>query len=162
MILPADEIKKKADEEKLIENYSEKSLNGAGYDLRVGRFYRIRGEAFLGVEKRTLPEVDEISAEGITLNPGEYVLVETVERVCMPKNLMARILPRSTLFRAGCSLITAVVDPGYRGTLTMGLKNLSDTAFYLERGARIGQIVFEEVAGETVSYNGRYQGGRVV
>jgi len=51
MILPADEIKKKADEEKLIENYSEKSLNGAGYDLRVGRFYRIRGEAFLGVEK---------------------------------------------------------------------------------------------------------------
>jgi len=162
MILPADEIKKKADEEKLIENYSEKSLNGAGYDLRVGRFYRIRGEAFLGVEKRTLPEVDEISAEGITLNTGEYVLVETVERVCMPKNLMARILPRSTLFRAGCSLISAVVDPGYRGTLTMGLKNLSDTAFYLERGARIGQIVFEEVAGETVSYNGRYQGGRVV
>jgi len=80
----------------------------------------------------------------------------------MPKNLMARILPRSTLFRAGCSLISAVVDPGYRGTLTMGLKNLSDTAFYLERGARIGQIVFEEVAGETVSYNGRYQGGRVV
>ncbi len=162
MILSAEKIRKQVNEEKLIENYSEKSLSGAGYDLRVGRFYKIRGEAILGVEKRVLPEADEIIADEITLKPGEYILIETMEKVHMPKNLAARILPRSTLFRAGCSLITAVVDPGYYGTLTMGLKNLSGANFQLEKGARVGQIVFEEVAGEATTYNGRYQGGRVV
>ena len=162
MILSAEKIKSLVSEEKLIEGFSEKSLNGAGYDLRVGRFYKIRGDACLGVENRILPEADEIKSEEITLKPDEYLLIETQERVHMPKNLMARILPRSTLFRAGCSLITAVVDPGYYGTLTMGLKNLSGSAFRLEKGARIGQIVFEEVAGEATSYNGRYQGGKVV
>lgn len=162
MILSAEKIRKQANEEKLIENYSEKSLNGAGYDLRAGRFYKIRGEALLGVENRVLPEADELIAGEITLKPGEYLLIETLEKVHMPKNLMARILPRSTLFRAGCSLITAVVDPGYYGALTMGLKNLSTANFQLEKGARIGQIVFEEVAGEATSYNGRYQGGKVV
>ena len=162
MILSAQRIKKKASEEKLIEGFSENSLNGAGYDLRVGRFYKIRGEAYLGVERRTLPEVDEIITDELTLKPGEYILVETLEKVHMPKDLMARILPRSTLFRAGCSLITAVVDPGYYGTLTMGLKNLSSADFRLEKKARIGQIVFEEVCGQAISYDGRYQGGKVV
>lgn len=162
MILSGERIKRQADEEKLVEGYSEKSLNGAGYDLRVGRFYRIRGEAMLGVEKRILPETEEILGDGIDLKPDEYILIETIERVHMPKDLMARILPRSTLFRAGCSLITAVVDPGYYGTLTMGLKNISSARFRLERGAKIGQIVFEEVSGEATAYNGRYQGGKVV
>jgi deoxycytidine triphosphate deaminase len=123
MILSAEKIRKQVTEEKLIEGFSEKSLSGAGYDLRVGRFYKIRGEALLGVERRVLPEADEIIADAVTLKPEEYLLIETVEKVHMPKDLMARILPRSTLFRAGCSLITAVVDPGYYGTLTMGLKN---------------------------------------
>jgi dCTP deaminase len=162
MILSAERIRKQVTEEKLIEDFSEKSLNGAGYDLRVGRFYKIRGEALLGVEKRVLPEADEIKADEITLKPGEYLLIETLEKVHMPKNLMARILPRSTLFRAGCSLITAVVDPGYYGTLTVGLTNLSGAVFRLEKGARVGQIVFEEVSGEATEYNGRYQGGKVV
>ena len=162
MILSAERIRNQVTEEKLIEDYSEKSLNGAGYDLRVGRFYNIHGETLLGVEKRVLPLADEIKADQVTIKPGEYLLIETLEKVHMPKNLMARILPRSTLFRAGCSLITAVVDPGYYGTLTMGLTNLSGTDFRLEKGARVGQIVFEEVSGEALSYNGRYQGGKVV
>jgi deoxycytidine triphosphate deaminase len=162
MILSAERIKKQVTEEKLIEGFSEKSLSHAGYDLRVGRFYKIRGEAHLGVEQRVMPEVDEIITDEITLKPGEYLLIETLEKVHMPKDLMARILPRSTLFRAGCALITAVVDPGYYGTLTMGLKNMSSASFQLEKGSRVGQIVFEELAGEATSYNGRYQGGKVV
>jgi len=76
--------------------------------------------------------------------------------------LMARVLPRSSLFRCGASLRNAVVDPGYNGTLTFGLKNESEFNFVVEKGARICQIVFEAVHGETKPYQGKYQGGKVV
>lgn len=162
MILSAQKIKHLVSKHKLIEYFDEESLNGAGYDLRAGRFHRIKGESFLGVRERRLPEACEIKEDKVTLKPEEYILVETIEKVHMPKNLMARILNRSTLFRCGCSLMTAVVDPGYYGALTVGLKNLSNQDFTVERGARIAQIVFETIEGEATPYEGRYQGGKIV
>jgi len=162
MILGREKITELVNEKNLIESFDEKSLGGAGYDLSAGRFYGIRGQSHLGASTRVLPSVEEITSETVLLKPGDYILLETVEKVNMPKDLMARILPRSTLFRAGCILVTAVVDPGYYGTLTMGLKNLSGCDFRLEKGSRVGQIVFEEVCGGTSLYTGRYQGGKVV
>ena len=146
----------------LIENFSPESLGGAGYDLRLGRMYSIESDSHLGVRSRKTPEVKEIESDSYTLKPGEYVLVETAERLNMPGNLAARVLNRSTVFRCGCTLVNALVDPGYKGTLTFGLKNLSDKNFTVEVGAKIGQIVFEEVGGETSTYEGRSQGGKVV
>jgi deoxycytidine triphosphate deaminase len=84
-----------------------------------------------------------------------------MEKVNMPKDLLALILPRSSLFRCGVSLHTAVVDPGFIGTLTFGMKNLSEHPFEIEIGSKIGQIVFEEVKGNDKLYNGKYQGGKV-
>jgi len=146
----------------LIEGFSMEGLGGAGYDLRLGRLYRLKSDGTLGVKERTLPRVEEDKSDLFVLASGDYVLVETVEKVNMPGNLMARVLNRSTLFRMGCSLYNAVVDPGYKGTLTFGLKNLSDRKFTVERGARIAQIVFEELDGEATLYDGKYQGGKVV
>jgi deoxycytidine triphosphate deaminase len=146
----------------LIEGFQENSLGGAGYDLSLGKLYRLKSGGYLGKSERRLPEVEEISDDTIILRPGDYILVETIESVKMPKELAARILNRSTLFRCGCALENALVDPGYTGTLTFGLKNHSNHDFKLERGARIAQIVFEKVSGETTNYSGRYQGGKVV
>jgi deoxycytidine triphosphate deaminase len=162
MILAQEKIRKLVAQQKLIENYDEKSLTGAGYDLRVGKFYRISGEPFLGIKERKLPQVSEEKTDQIKIAPQEYILIETIEKVHMPKDLIARVLNRSTLFRCGCTLITALVDPGYYGILTIGLKNLSNQTFTLEKGARIGQIVFETIDGETTTYEGRYQGGKIV
>ena len=80
----------------------------------------------------------------------------------MPLDLVAFIFPRSTLFRCGVSLRTAVVDPGYRGRLTIGIKNETKHEFKLEKHARIAQIVFCLVKGKTGKYEGAYQGGKVV
>ena len=150
------------EEVKLLENFSIDCLEGAGYDLRVGRAYTVESDSFVGVKERRTPEVREVIADRFTLKPQEYLLVETVERVNMPHNLMARILQRSSIFRCGCMLATAVVDPGYCGTLTMGLKNASSREFTIEKNARIAQIVFEEVKDSRKAYAGRYQGGKVV
>lgn len=148
----------------LIENVDEKNIQPSGVDLRAKCIYRLKSGGYMGVQKRNTPEVEcacnEIGKK-FTLKPNEFVLVETMEKVNMPNDLTAIILPRSSLFRCGVSLHTAVVDPGYIGTLTFGMKNLSSFEFEIEIGSKIGQIVFEEVKGNFKLYDGKYQGGKV-
>lgn len=162
MILGDARILKLVGEKNLVEGFNQECLGGAGYDLRLSKAYRLISDSLIGVKERRTPEVVEVRDNPLALKPDEYVLVETLEKVNMPENLMARILPRSSVFRCGCMLATAVVDPGYRGALTMGLKNVSDQKFTIERNARIAQIVFEEVVGSSRRYEGKYQGGKVV
>ena len=148
----------------LIENIDEKNIQPSGIDLRVKCIYRLKNGGFLGTNDRMTPDVENVSdspGEKIRLEPNEFVLVETMEKVNMPKDVMAIVLPRSSLFRCGVSLHTAVVDPGFQGTLTFGMKNLSEFPFEIEIGSKIGQIVFEEVKGNVKLYNGKYQGGKV-
>jgi len=161
MILGHAEIKRRC-EEGLLENYEEGSIGGAGVDLRVAKFYELKTPAKLLKGERVLPEVEEIEGKQVTLQPQHYVLVETMEKVNMPDDLAAWMRQRSTLQRCGVSLETALIDPGYHGTLTFGMKNNSDRDFVIEKGARVGQIIFEEVKGESKRYEGRYQGGNVV
>ncbi len=146
----------------MLEGHDLSLLGGAGYDLRLGAIYLMESAGKLGANDRVLPKIKPVDAESYTLSPGEYILVETLERVNMPKDLAARVLNRSSLFRCGCDLSNALVDPGYTGTLTFGLKNRSDQPFEVEKGAAIAQIVFEQVSGPTRGYDGRYQGGKVV
>lgn len=162
MILGKEKIRKLILEKRLLEEFSTSCLEGAGYDLRINRIYKLNSGGFIGASDRKTPEVEEVAFEKYTLKPNEYVLIETAEKVNMPSDVAARILPRSSLFRCGCCLITALVDPGYRGVLIVGLKNLSGFDFVVERGARVAQIVFEGVDGKTSAYGGRYQGGKVV
>jgi len=149
----------------LIENVDEKNIQPSGVDLRVKCIYRLKNGGYMGIEKRNMPDVENVSdkiGEKLILKPNEFVLVETMEKVNMPNDLMAIVLPRSSLFRCGVSLHTAVIDPGFVGTLTFGMKNLSNFPFEIEIGTKVGQIVFEEVKGNNKLYNGKYQGGKVI
>jgi deoxycytidine triphosphate deaminase len=148
----------------LMENVEEKNIQPSGVDLRAKCIYKLKNGGFIGIKERKTPEIDvscnEIGKK-ITIEPNEYVLVETIEKVNMPKDLMATVLPRSSLFRCGVTIFTAVVDPGFQGTLTFGMKNISEFPFEIEVGSRIGQIVFKEVEDNVKLYNGKYQGGKV-
>lgn len=147
-----------------MESLEEKNIQPSGVDIRAKCIYRLKNGGFIGIKERRTPNVENVCNEigkKFTLEPNEFVLVETVEKVNMPKDLMATILPRSSLFRCGVTLYTAVVDPGFQGTLTFGMKNLSKFPFEIEIGSRIGQIVFREVKDNVKLYNGKYQGGKV-
>jgi len=164
VVIGCEKIKELIEFENLIENVEKMNIQPSGIDLRVKCIYRLKNGGFMGIEKRQTPNVENVSdkiGEKVILKPNEFVLVETMEKVNMPNDLMARVLPRSSLFRCGVSIFTAVIDPGFVGTLTFGMKNLSDHPFEIEIGTRIGQIVFEEVRDNTKLYNGKYQGGKV-
>lgn len=179
-----DAVMRRVKGEKLVENLGERDLSnpeGCGLDFRLGKIYEIieppvadelpfieaDGPSSLGLRKgvstRLLVSFNPKSdyQEFVTINPGEYRLVETIESLNTPPDLMPMAYPRSTLQRDGLLLITTKTDPGYRGCLTFGLVNLGPIGVRLQMGARICNMVFFKVEGETIEYRGQHQGGRV-
>ncbi len=153
---------------KLIEGLSERELEnpeGAGFDLRLGEVYKISGEAFLGESHRKTPEIKSIARFGknkkIKIKPGDFYLVKTIEKINLPINLSAVIIPRTTTFRSGLFIRTGPIQPGYQGQLTFGLKNEGPVVVEIEMGARIVHVIFHEVKGGGEKYRGQWQGGRV-
>lgn len=170
MALGVDRIKKLIKEIKLVESLGARDLEnpeGAGLDLRLGEIFKIKGETHLGVKNRktvdskSVAKFDPKKSTTFTIKPGEFYLVQTIERVNLPDYLVATLHPRSTLHRSGLWLMTTQVAPGYKGTLNLGLKNAGDCSFTIELGARIVHIIFWEVSGKGASYRGQWQGGRV-
>ena len=170
MILGVDKLLKLVEEKKLVENLSERELNnpeGAGFDLRIGELYRIKGKGFLGVEERKTPEIELVAKldpkkrKEVVLEPKTYYLMKTVEKLNMPNNLLAIFTPRSTLFRSGLYIFGGQTSPGYSGGLTTGIYNFGEQEFELELGARVFHIMFFEIKGKTNLYRGQWQGGRV-
>lgn len=155
---------------KLVENLSERELTnpeGAGFDLRLGEVYKISGDAFLGETHRKTADIElvehyvEGETRSITLKPGDFYLVTTIESVNTPLDITINFKPRSTTFRSGLFLRTGNVAPGYNGKLSFGLKNEGPIAVTIEMGARFVHAQFEEVLGEGNQYRGQWQGGRV-
>lgn len=170
MVLGPKKLLQLVKTKKLVENLSErelKSSEGAGLDLRLGEAYKIKGKAFLGKTHRHTPEIELVEKyeEGrkkrITIRPGDFYLVKTIETVNMPQNLTASITPRSTTYRSGLFIRTGNVSPGYCGELTFGLKNEGAATVEIEMGARFVHIQFHEVKGVSSLYRGQWQGGRV-
>jgi deoxycytidine triphosphate deaminase len=170
MFLGAKQLLQLVKEKKLVEGLCERELTmpeGAGFDIRIGELYKIKGKGFMGVIERETPEMELVAKfeEGktvrISLEPRAYYLMKTIEKVNMPQDLLAISTPRSTLFRSGVYIMGGQVPPGYCGELSMGIYNFRDEPFDLEMGARVLHIMFSEVKGESNLYRGQWQGGRV-
>ncbi len=157
---------------------------GCGFDLRLGKVWKIKGEGYLGIEDRKTCDT-ELVAEwkntqnskvksqiqkvnvkttnngNIIIHPGDFYLVTTIEKVNVPDNLVGILKPRSTLQRMGLILRTTQIAPGYSGELTFALHNAGPCQVKLDLGARIVHVMFAQVLGKTAVYRGQWQGGRV-
>ena len=92
--------------------------------------------------------VDVYSAEECTLNPMERKLVATGIRIAVPHGYEAQIRPKSGLaIEHGISHANCIgtIDSGYRGEIKIPMINLSDKPYTIEKGKKIGQMVFAKV-----------------
>ncbi len=105
----------------------------------------------------SLPFSDEGDIE---LATGIYMVTYN-EIVHLPKNIMALGRPRSSLLRCGVGVGTAVWDAGYSGRSQSLLMVYNPQGFRVQRNARITQLVFFELAGESEGYRGTYQGENI-
>lgn len=170
MIQGIDRLHQMVKEQKLVENLCERELNnpeGAGFDLRIGNLYKPKSGGFLGVEERETPDLELINnfVEGenktVVLEPGEHYIMETIEKVNTPDNIMILFRPRITLFRSGVTLFTGACAPGYCGPLFFAIVNTGKHPFKLELGARVVHAMFNKIEGSSNLYRGQWQEGRL-
>ena len=107
-------------------------LSEAGYDLRI--------------------------KQAVTLHPFKrFALASTVERFDMPRDLVAIVHDKSTWARKGLSVFNTVIEPDWRGWLTLELVYHGWKPLHIPAGAGIAQAIFHRIE-EPASYgNGKYQ-----
>src|SRR5215203_4533238 len=112
--------------------------------------------------------MDVVSAEDLTLSPGQRHAVATGFSIAIPEGYEVQVRPRSGLaLKHGitCLNTPGTIDHDYRGEVKVILANLGSEAFDVRRGERIAQLVpapvlkasFREV--EALSDTGRGAGG---
>ena len=105
-----------------------------------------------------LQRVDLPMGSPITIHPRMLLLAATLEYICLPLDLCASVVTRSTYGRLGLMSATAIhVHPGYRGCLTLELVNYGDVAILLYPGIRIAQLVIYHTEPSNIPKKPKYQ-----
>ncbi len=133
-----------------------------GVDLTLGSVQRHLGAGRVAVDNsgRVLPELEEVEPDAggwYRLDPGAWHVTYN-EIVALPDDLMALGRPRSSLARCGVAIHTAVWDAGYEGRSTSLLQVVNPEGFWVQRDARVMQLVFFTLNSRTAEgYRGQYQ-----
>lgn len=89
--------------------------------------------------------------KSLVLPSGGFVIASTVERLRLPTNMAARLEGKSKLARYGLLVHAAGwFDPGFTGTATLELKNISGHPLTLWPGDPIGQFSFVQLTSSVV------------
>jgi dCTP deaminase len=146
MILPAQEIRRRcAVSPPLISPFVERSvvrgmsygLGPASYDIRV--------------------------AQRVIIAPGEFVLASTIERFCIPHDVLMVVHDKSSWARRGLSVFNTIFDPGWGepgryAYATLELTNHGRSSLTILAGDPIAQVVCHLLTEPTTQpYTGKYQ-----
>lgn len=89
----------------------------------------------------------------------EYVpfsLASSLEEFQMPENLVGIVHDKSTWARRGLSVFNTVLEPGWKGFLTIELVYHGAVPLLIPAGAGIAQVIFHQIAAPA-AYGGKYQ-----
>src|SRR3954454_18451743 len=133
-----------------VEPWDPALVQPASIDLRLGDSFRVfHNHRVTAIDLRDPPK--NLTEEGVighdepfAIHPGEVVLGRTLERVRIPDDVVARIEGKSSLGRLGLIVhaTAGFVDPGFEGTLTLEITNLTRVPIKLYAGLPIAQLSF--------------------
>ena len=133
-----------------IDPWDPELVQPASVDLRLGDSFRVfHNHRASVIDLRHPPEnlTEEVlvpAGESFVIHPGEFCLGRTLEWVELPADIVARIEGKSSLGRFGLIVhaTAGFCDPGWRGTLTLELNNLTRVPIILHPGLPIAQLSF--------------------
>lgn len=112
-------------------------LSEAGYDIRVKQDLNFGHMTLWGKAAR-------------------FQLASAIEEFQMPDNLVAIVHDKSSLARQGVSVFNTVIEPGWKGFLTLEIVYHGNSPIRIPAGTGIAQVIFHQVK-EPASYDGKYQ-----
>ncbi len=137
-----------------IDPYDESMIQPSSIDVRVDRKFRVFHNArhpFIDVRQPMEDLTELVEAEGdepFILHPGEFVLGQTLERVTLPDDLVARLEGKSSLGRLGLLIHSTAgfIDPGWDGHVTLELSNVANLPITIYYEMPIGQLSFVQLS----------------
>ena len=147
-IITASELKEAMANGLIMRDGSEDCAEGIKYDFRLGsRFLK----AYFG---RPIDFSDIASAEEkkkAVVEPGEVVFVLSKEYISLPKDIYIQLNPKRSLSQDGIELLGGLtVDPGYKGRLVFGLRNVAGKPYVLRPETKIVGAHFFRLSEEEV------------
>ncbi len=145
----------------VINPFSKKNIGPASIDLTLSNEFRI----FEGHKKVTLNEnsdykkyTKKVVKNEISIEPNEYILGITEEKIKLPDNICGELTGRSRFARFGLGIhVTAsFISPGINNKQVLEIKNESRYTIILKKGLRICQLVLERTEGRA-KYNGKFK-----
>lgn len=145
-------------------------VHASSMDLHLGHTFKLyehskfavldpkKPESFLGNTRMiTVPE-----GEAFIVQPGEFVLGVTKEKITVPDDLVVRVEGRSSLGRLGIIVHSTAgyVDPGFSGTITLEISNINRLPIALYPGMRVCQLAFEELSSRAEIPYGKKPGSK--
>lgn len=115
-------------------------LTEAGYDITIKQDIVFR------------PVHDRMTVNG---QPGRFTLASAVEEFQMPTSLVAVVKDKSSWARHGLSVFNTVIEPGWRGFLTLELVYHGEGELIIPAGSGIAQVLFDMVM-HRAAYDGKY------
>lgn len=145
-------------------------IQPASVDLRLGReFLEFQRTNIPCIHPNSEQEVSDYVSETVVedgeefiLHPGDFVLGTTLERVEIPPDLIAHVQGRSSMGRLAIVIhaTAGIIDPGYRGQITLELSNLGAAPVALTPGMRISQIILTELTSRSERPYGSDRGSK--
>ena len=134
----------------VIDPWDPNLVQPASVDLRLGDSFRVfHNHRASAIDLRKPPSgLTEAVAieqdESFVIHPGEFCLGRTLEWVELPDDIVARIEGKSSIGRLGLIVHATAgsCDPGWKGTLTLELNNLTRIPIKLYPGLLIAQLSF--------------------
>ena len=158
MILSDRDIKKKVASGHIVVKSADQghtsNINASSLDLRLGRFFKIYNHS----QQAVLDPMNRTTFEGMTtlveikepgtpfiVQPGEFILGVTMEKIKISDDLVARVEGRSSLGRLGIIIHSTAgfIDAGFEGTITLEITNINRMPVALYPGMRVCQLAFE-------------------
>lgn len=133
-----------------VDPYEPENVQPSSLDVRLGDSFRVfHNHRVSAIDLREPPQnlTEEVTLgedEPFVIHPGEFCLGRTLEWVELPDDVVSRVEGKSSLGRLGLIVhaTAGFVDPGWKGTLTLELNNLTRVPIRLYPGLLIAQLSF--------------------
>ena len=136
-------------------------LGEAGYDIRIKQNLIFRPTQFnihghtVFHESYSIWDADKIETHADSKH-GHFALASSIEEFFMPVNVVGIVHDKSTWARMGLSVFNTVIEPGWKGFLTLELVYHGVLPLIIPAGSGIAQVIFHETS-EDAEYEGKYQ-----
>ena len=114
------------------------------------------GISHCGYDIRLSDENDNIIIDPSSNYNSPFSLAHTLEQFDMPKDVVGIVHDKSTLARMGVAVQNTVIEPGWRGFLTLEITAHRERVV-LQPGMPIAQVIFHRMDREVEGYAGKYQ-----